>query len=156
MKLRIRPLFRARAFEKKLKPCGSEDFGVLASGADHRLATIIVLWRRSRFEKSRSIGITEPKRSQNSKRPLWHFPQPHGYSFSENALIGPSIFTLPENNTFSPNSVKPRVMQPGATMPKVENHECLPACRRTGAAVLRHGKNHPETGFRIKQNFATP
>jgi hypothetical protein len=49
----------------------SEDFGVLAR-----------LWRRRRFANP----VTEPKRSKNPKRPLFHFPQPHGYSFSENAL----------------------------------------------------------------------
>jgi hypothetical protein len=34
--------------------------------------------------------VTEPKRSQNSKRPFLLFFQPLGYSFSENALNRPS------------------------------------------------------------------
>jgi hypothetical protein len=47
------------------------------SGADHRPLA------KAQVEKP----VTEPKRSQNSKRPLFHFPQPHGYSFSENAPL---------------------------------------------------------------------
>jgi prepilin-type N-terminal cleavage/methylation domain-containing protein len=51
-----------------------------------RAMPIIGLWRRRGFEKSRNIGKTEPKRSQNPKRPPSGSFLPNGCKIFETAL----------------------------------------------------------------------
>jgi len=45
-----------------------------------------VFWRGFGEGAGLQNPVTEPKRSQNLKRPLTHLPQPHGYNFSSNAI----------------------------------------------------------------------
>jgi len=71
-------------------------------------------------------------------------------------FFSPFIFTLPENNTFSPNGVRRQAVRSETVMSKVENHQCLLDRGGIGGAVLRDGENHPKTGFLKKQNFRTP
>src|SRR5450756_1246662 len=70
---------RVLALERLKKNCSRSERGFLglASGADHRpLAK----------EQVPSNPVTEPKRSQNPKRPPPLLSHPNGCSFSENAL----------------------------------------------------------------------
>jgi hypothetical protein len=85
----------------------------LKKNCSHAERGFLSFWRGFGEGAGLNNPVTEPKRSQNSKRPLLLFPQPLGYSFSENAL-SPSqrvsftdvtcpVFVrlhFPENNNF--------------------------------------------------------
>ena len=88
-----------------------------------------------------------------------HHPDPKSsssVSFCRAAVKRRRFFILPPNNTFSPNSVGPRAMRPGAAMLEVENQQCLPGRGRTGATIPRVGENHPETNFSKNKILAPP
>jgi len=62
--------------ERLKKYCGHSERGFLA------------FWRGFGEGASPQRAATEPKQSQNPKRPLVNLPQPNGYSISLNALAG--------------------------------------------------------------------
>jgi hypothetical protein len=69
----------------------------LKKNCSHAERGFLSFWRGFGEGAGLKDPVTEPKRSQNSKRPLLLFPQPHGYSFSENALArksGPANFKM--------------------------------------------------------------
>ena len=83
-KLVTRPMFPAKVFHSSLerlkKYCSHSERGFLGFGE----------WcRSSAFGEGAGLNnpVTEPKRSQNPKRPLLFLPQPNGYSIYENALV---------------------------------------------------------------------
>jgi len=68
--------FSASLLERLKKYCGHSERGFLGFG------------EASVREQGQSNPVTEPKRSQNPKRPLLSSIQPDGYSISLNALPG--------------------------------------------------------------------
>jgi len=66
------------------------------------------------------------------------------------------VFILPESNAFLPNRVGRPALRPEATLPKVENHQCLQGCERSLVTALRDAGNPPKTEFLKKLNFGTP
>ena len=104
-------------------------------------------------------GIGEVERDHRVGDAANGGPMPIVFNFAFlifNSASPPLIFILRANNTFLPNRVGRRPMQPGAARSKVENHQCLQACGRAGGTVLRDARTPPETGFGQKQNFGTP